>query len=422
MREQRIYENIMSRDNIICGLDIGSSAVRVVVGQKGEEESLHVLAAVETPSEGVSKGMVNSIEDAVSVVSQTIEKAERLSGMEIKTAYVSISGTHIISQDSHGVVAVGKVNGDIQEDDVERVIEAAQAVATPPNYEIIHVIPRSFTVDGQSGIKDPLGMSGVRLEVDAQIIQGLSSHIRNLTKCVYRTGLDINDLVLGVLACSEAVLDKRQKELGVALVNIGAHTTSIAVFEEGDVLHTGVLPIGSSHITSDIAIGLRTSIDIAENIKIDVGTCLPAKISRKDEIDLSDYGAETEEKVSLKTIAQFIEARLEEIFTMVDEELKKIDRSGMLPAGIIFTGGGSKLKGVKEFAREQFRLPATIAKPIVYVAAIEKVKDIVFSTALGLVMWGVELEKTDGGESIFGKVKHLQPLTKVKQFIKKFKA
>ncbi len=411
-----------SRESIICGLDIGSSNVRVVVGQLSAENAMTVLAAVETPTEGVSKGTVTSIEDAVSSVSQSLEKAERLSGVELRSAYVGISGAHILSQDSHGVVAVGKANGEIQEDDVERVIEAAQAVATPPNYEIIHVIPRSFSVDGQANIKDPVGMSGVRLEVDAQIIQGLSGQIRNVTKCVYRTGLDINDLVLGILATSEAVLDKKQKDLGVALVNIGAHTTSVAVFEEGDVLHTAVLPVGSSHITSDIAIGLRTAIDVAENVKIDVGTVLPNTVARREGIDLENYGGPESEKVTIRTIAEITEARLEEIFDMVDAELKKIDRSGMLPAGIVLTGGGSKLHGIVEFAREQFKLPAMIGQTDIGSIVIEKVKDQAFSTAFGLMLWGIELEKSNNDKGVLQKIILKNPLDKVKGFFGSFKA
>ncbi len=410
------------KESIICGLDIGSSAVRVVVGQPSADDSVTILAAVESPAEGVSKGMVSGIEDAISSVSQALEKAERLSGVEIRNAYVGISGNHIISQDSHGVVAVGKANGEIQEDDVERVIEAAQAVATPPNYEIIHVIPRIFTVDGQTGIKDPVGMSGVRLEVDAQIIQGLSSQIRNVTKCIYRTGLDINDLVLGILATSEAVLDKKQKDLGVVLVNIGSHITSMAVFEEGDVLHTAIIPVGASHVTSDIAIGLRTAIDTAENLKIDVGTTLPQNVARKDEVDLEQYGAENSEKVSVKTIAEIIEARYEEIFNMVDKELQSIDRSGMLPAGVVLTGGGAKIDGVVELARKQFKLPALLAKPQLQVTAIEKAKDQTFSTALGLMLWGIELERSQEGQGVWQKIiPGTGLLHKAKDFFKLFK-
>ncbi len=378
----------MGKDFIISGLDIGSTAVRIVVAQ-ATEEGLNIMAAVESPAEGVSKGVVNSIEDAVSSISQALEQAERLSGFPIESVFVSVSGPHIISQDSRGVVAVGKADGEIRDDDVERVIEAAQAVASPPNYEIIHVIPRSFVVDNQPGIKDPVGMTGVRLEVDAQIIQGLSTQINNLTRCIYRTGVDIDDLVLGILATAEAVLDKKQKELGAVVINIGGTTTSLAVFEEGDILHAAVLPVGSSHITNDIAIGLRISVDTAEQLKINFGTCDAAAASKKHDIDLSELSEVEEGKISQKQLADIIGARVEEIFSLVDEELKKIDRSGLLPAGAILTGGGAKLPGMVEAAKKHLRLPASIGTAHDFVSVIDKANDLSFSTALGLVKWGL---------------------------------
>lgn len=382
----------MAQDEIITGLDVGSTTVRVVVGQKNENDlKVHILGIAESPSEGISKGVINSIEDAVSSISSCLEKAERMTGIPIEHAFVGISGSHIISQDSHGVIAVAKADGEIKEDDVERAIEAAQTVATPPNYEILHVIPRSFTVDSQRGIKDPLGMTGIRLEVDAQIILGLSSQIKNLTKCIYRTSVDIDDLVLGVLAASEAILTKRQKELGVAIVNIGGSTTSLLVLEEGDVIHTAVLPLGSGHITNDIAIGLRTSIDVAEKVKLEFGSSLPGEIHKREEIDLSEVSSQETERVSRKHVAEIIEARLEEIFDLVEKELKKINRSGLLPAGIVLTGGGAKLPGIVETAKATFKLPSQIGYPLEVVTAIDKINDPTFTTAIGLVLWGSEL-------------------------------
>jgi len=384
----------MAKDEIITGIDIGSSFIRIVVGQKNpQDEKIHVLGAAERFSEGISKGMVSSIEDSVTSISEALEKTERMTGIPIEHAFVSINGTHINSQDSHGVIAVAKSDGEIKEDDVERVVEAAQAVATPPNYEILHVIPRSFTVDNQRGIKDPVGMTGIRLEVDAQIIQGLSSQIKNLTKCIYRTGVDIDDLVLGILASSESCTTKRQKDLGVAVINLGSATTSLMVFEEGDVLHTKILPIGSGHITNDIAIGLRTSIDLAEKIKLQFGSALSSEINKREEINLSEIEDGENATVSKKHIAEIIEARLEEIFKMVDKELQKIDRSGLLPAGIILTGGGAKLFGVEEVAKREFRLPYSIGYPLDFVSAIDKINDPTFTTALGLVLWGAGLEQ-----------------------------
>ncbi|MFA6098135.1 MAG: cell division protein FtsA [Patescibacteria group bacterium] len=380
----------MSKEQIITGLDIGSTTVRVVVGQVNpQDKKIHILGASENNAEGINKGSITSIEDAVSSISGALEKVERMTGLPVEHVFVGINGSHITSQDSHGVIAVSKSDGEIKEDDIERVMEAAQAVATPPNYEILHVIPRSFTVDNQKGIKDPIGMTGIRLEVDAQIIQGLSSQIKNLTKSIYRTGIDIDDLVLGVLAASESVLTKKQKDLGVALLNIGGSTTSMLVFEEGDVLHTAILPIGSSHITNDIAIGLRTSIDLAEKIKIEYGSALPEEINKRDEINLAEIDSREEGVVSQKHIAEIVEARCEEIFKMAEKELQKIDRSGLLPAGVILTGGGVKLPGLIEVAKREFKLPASLGYPLdLGSTAVDKANDLSFTTAIGLLYWG----------------------------------
>ena len=390
----------MAKDDVITGLDIGSTTIRVAVGQiNPHDNDLHIIGAAEHPAEGINKGVVTSIEDAVSSISGAFDKVERMTGIPTERAFVSVNGGHIISQDSHGVVAVSKADGEVREEDVTRVIEAAQTVATPPNYEILHVIPRQFTVDNQSGIKDPVGMTGIKLEVDAQIILGLVSQVKNLTKCVYRTGTDIQDLVLGVLAASEAVLTKRQKELGVALVNLGGLTTSVMVFEEGDVIHTKILPVGAGHITNDIAIGLRTSVDVAEVIKTEYGTSDSSDVNKHEEIDLKDIDPNENGRVSRKEVAEIIEARLEEIFSMVNKELKNIDRHGMLPAGVVLTGGGAKLNGIIDTAKKQFYLPATVGMPRSFKTAIDKIQDPVFATALGLVMWG---ESLTGNSSGFG--------------------
>lgn len=386
----------MPNEPFIVGLDVGSSTIRLAVGQRvptaGEEE-LQIVGAAEVPASGISKGVISSIEDATAAVSAAMEKSERMLGVPLERAWVGISGIHILTEDSRGVVAIAKPDGEITEEDVERAIEAARTVATPLNYEILHVIPKSFTVDGQAGIKDPLGMTGVRLEVDAQIIQGLTAQIKNLTKCVYRTGLDIEDLVLSILATAEAVASARQKELGVAVVNIGASTTSFAVFEEGDLLTAGVIPIGGDHITSDIAIGLRTSIDVAERVKIEHGAARVKDIAnRREEINLEDLGGENE-KVSRRYVAEIIEARLEELSERLDREFKKIGRSGMLPAGVIFTGGGSKLAGLVDFAKDKLRLPAALGYPGGVSSTLERVSDLGFATAVGLVVWGAALQR-----------------------------
>ncbi len=412
----------MPQDSLFAGIDIGSTAVRIAVGQRlpvGDKQTVHIIGAAELPAEGVNRGIINSIEDAVSSVSACVEKVERMTGAPVESAWVSISGTNVSTLVSKGVVAVSRPDGEIREDDVERALDAAQTVATPVNFEIVHVIPRTFVVDGQPGIKDPVGMTGVRLEVDTQIIQGLSAHIKNLTRCVYRTGVNIEHLVLGVLAVADVVTTPRQKELGVAVVNIGGATTTLAVFEQGDLMHVSTLPIGGDHVTADIAIGLRTSIDIAEKVKLVSASALPKDLAKKDEINLREYGADADEQVSLKYVAQIVQARLEEILEKVDKELKKIERSGMLPAGIVLTGGGSKIPGLVELAKQKLRLPVSLGYPIGVTSITDRVNDLAFSTAIGLVQWGIN-ESGDAAGRKGGFFSRTNPMEKVAKQIKKW--
>ena len=379
-------------EELIAGLDLGSSHIRVVVGQAVPSEEgrpqLHIIGAVSVPSEGIHKGSISSMEDAVSSISKVLERTERMTGVAVNSAWVSIAGHHIFVQESRGVVGVSRSDGEIREDDVERAIEAARTVATPSNYEILHVIPKSFTVDGQQGIKDPVGMNGIRLEVDAVIIQTLSSHIKNLTKSVYRTGLNIDDLVFTPLATAEAVLTNRQKELGVCVIDIGASTTTMVIFEEGDILHTAVLPVGGDHITNDVAIGLRTSLEVAEDVKVKIGHAVPDDVHRKESYMMSDFGSSEEEEVKTRFVAQVIEARVEELFEAVDDELRKIDRSGMLPVGAVLTGATMNLPGVTDVAKRVLRLPVTAGQVIGVSSVIDEVKDPGYATAVGLAIWG----------------------------------
>lgn len=392
------------KESIITGLDVGSTAIRIVVGQMfsdSGEKKLQIIGAAEHPSEGVSRGTITSIDAAVHSISQCLEKAERMSGVPIDDAWVGINGIHLISQSSKGVVAVGKVNGEISRADLERAVEAARAIATPANYEIIHVIPRSSTIDGQIAIKDPVGMTGTRLEVDTLIIQGFSSEIRNFTKCIYRTGLEIDDLVFSVLAAADAVLSNKQKEIGVVLVNIGGSTTSLVVYEEGEVVHTTVLPVGSDHISADIAIGLQISIDIAEKIKRDYGSVEGKEGSRKGEVEFSTIDSSEEGSFSLKYVGQIIEARVEEIFDKIEIELKKIGRSGILPGGVVLTGGGSKLHGIVDLAKKRLKLPACGAVVKNVINPIERVFDQSFTTAVGLAYWGLAAHQQKSKHSNF---------------------
>ena len=379
---------INSKD-IITGLDIGTNAIRIVMGQITQDGSLRIIGAAETPSEGINRGSIASIEEAVSVISATVEKCERMTGFNIDKMVVGISGIHIKTLNSKGVIAVAKANEQVEESDIDRALEAAQTIATPPNYEILHVLPTSYHLDEQHNLKDPIGMSGVRLEVETQIIMGLSSQIKNLTKCIYRTGIDIEDLVFSILATSESVLTKKQKDLGVAVVNIGQATTSLAIFEEGDILHTAVIPIGAGHITNDLAIGLRTSVETAEIVKIDQAQAIAGNISKRDEVDLHKYSEEEKKGtyVYKKDIVGICEARMEEIFKIVNDELKKVGRDGKLPAGVVLTGGGAKMPLVVDLAKQVFQLPVFLGRPIDKDFPIDKLNSVDFTTALGLVIW-----------------------------------
>jgi len=393
------------RENIIAGLDIGSTTIRLVVGQKVTNDSgeqLQILGAVTVPAEGINRGSVNSIEDATSAISACLEKAERMIGVPVTNVWVGLNGPNLKCEKSRGVVAVGRSDNEITEDDVNRAVEAAQALSVPPNYEILHVIPVKFSVDNQEDIKDPIGMTGVRLEVETLIIQGMSSQVKNLTKAIYRTGLEIEDLVLSPLAAAEVVIGPKQKELGAALINIGSATTSLAVFEEGELLHAAVIPIGSEHITADVAIGLRCPINLAERIKLEYGSARGDKYSKKDEVDVSDLArdenlGEDSLVISKKYVAEIIEARVEEIFEKVDNEFKKIDRSGMLPAGVFLIGGGAKLTDLVETAKNKLRLPACLGVNKNVSLAIDKVNDPSYLTALGLVVWGNQLTRRKKG-------------------------
>ncbi|MFB6225787.1 MAG: cell division protein FtsA [Candidatus Paceibacteria bacterium] len=387
-----------SEQDIITGIDVGSTAIRVAVGQidhQSDSPSLKIIGAVEAPSEGISKGVVNSIEDTVSSISEALEKAERLIGIPIEDAWVGFSDKDIKTKESKGVIAVAKSDGEISHEDVDRAVEAARTVAPPLNYEMLHVIPRRYTVDGQEGIKDPVGMTGVRLEVKTKIIHGLTTHLNNISKAVYRTGIDINDLVLSVLAAGDVVTTEKQRDLGVAVVNIGGSITSLVVYENGDIIHTDTIPIGSEHITNDLAIGLRSSIDVAERAKINYGYCLPGEVDGEEKVDLSTVGAEESEMVSREYIAKIIQARTEEIFERVDDSLQDAQKSGLLPAGVVFTGGGAKLGGIEELAKDKLRLPASLGYPKGVSSITENANDLSFTTAIGLIKWGATLEEVE---------------------------
>lgn len=380
----------MAKTNVVAGIDVGTNKVVVTTGQY-QEGLINITGVGNSVNTGMRKGLIIDIEDTVSSITGALEEAEKMSGTPITNAIVGINGGHITSSLSHGVVAVSRADGEITEADVQRVIEAARTVALPPNREIIHVIPKTFIVDGQKDIKDPVGMTGIRLEVETLVIGTSTSALRNLNKCVTQAGLTIDDMIYGPLAAAKILLNKKQKEMGAALVDIGAGTTSITIFEEGDLIHANVLPIGSMHITNDIAIGLRTSLDTAEKIKLKFGHAKPENVRETDTIRLSDFDPDETQKVSRKYVAEIIEARLNEIFTMIKKDLKSLGKEGTLPAGVIFTGGGAKLEGLNDFAKESLKLPAQLGKMTIEISGmVDKLDNPIYSTSVGLVLWGLE--------------------------------
>lgn len=378
----------MPKEQYIVGLDVGTQTIRVVQGKLEETGRINIIGAASVPANGLRKGVIVDIDEAVSSISAVLEKAERMTGVPVTHANISVGGNHISCMDSKGVIAVSRADGEISENDVIRVIDASQAVSIPPNREVIHVIPKTFTLDGQAGIKDPIGMTGIRLEVETIIIHGALPFLKNLNKAITQAGLEVDQLVLSPLAAAQSVLNKRQKELGVALIDLGAGTTSLAVYEENNLIHTAIIPIGSMHMTNDIAIGLRCTIDTAERVKTLYGKASPALVDKLAEIDMSKIDPQEESRISQQLVAEIIEARLEEIFDRVTAELKRIDRDGKLPAGIVLTGGGAALPGIVEFAKHYLRLPVTIGVPSETDTIIDQVVDPSFATVVGLSLWG----------------------------------
>ncbi len=384
----------MNRPHIYTAIDIGSSAVRVVVAQKNpqsEEGEVKILGVGKAVMSGMQKGVVTDVEEAVACLGTALDVAERISGIPVEKAVVSVNGAHLVSQELRGVIAISRADGEITPDDVDRVINAAQAISLPPNREIMHILPQNYIVDGQEHIQDSVGMTGVRLEVEAHAIVGSSPAIKNLTKVVNQSGVHIDEFVFAPLAAALAVLEKRQKELGVVLIDLGAGTTSLAVYEESILLHTSVLPVGASHITNDIAIGLRTSIEIAEAIKLSHGTATVEGISQSDMIVVEGQDGE-QESISRKEVAEIISDRLDELFSHVDRELKNIGRSGLLPAGVILTGGGAYMDGIVELAKKRLRLPVRIGHPKKLAGLSDQTDGPEFAVAIGLIAFALDQE------------------------------
>ncbi|MFH0776073.1 MAG: cell division protein FtsA [Patescibacteria group bacterium] len=380
----------MPKDSMVVGLDIGSSKIRTVIANIGERDVLpNVVGAGVSPSAGLRKGAIVDVNETISAITASLEDAERMSGAPIHHAVIAVGGAHLTSINSKGVIAVPH-GGEISAADVERVLEAAQAVNISSNRQILRVIPQNYTIDDQTGIRNPLGMKGVRLEVEAHIITGLSPALKNLENSVHQSGVDVDDFIPAPLAAAEAVLSKRQKELGVVAIDIGASSTGISVFEEGVVIASFVLPVGGDSVTNDIAIGLRTSVDAAEKLKIEYGTAKPADVSDRETIDLAAISKADSQVVERRQLAEIIHARYHEILSMVNEKLASIERDGQLPAGAVITGGGAKIPELIELARETLSLPVQIGFPIEVDGIVDKIDDPAYATAIGLILFGAK--------------------------------
>ena len=381
----------MAKETIIVGLDVGTCFIRTAVAKiRADQSKPQIIGIGQAPSFGLRRGVVVDIEEAVKSIGQSIQEAERSSGVSIERVVISLSGNHITSKPSKGVIAVSRADGEISKEDTDRVIDSALAISVSQNREVVHNVPRSFSVDDQIGIKDPVGMNGLRLEVDTLIIEGSSPFIKNLSKCISETGLEIEDIVLSPLAASRSALSKRQKELGVLALDLGGGTVGLTVFEEGEILHSCVLPVGSSHITSDIAIGLRGGIDLAEKVKLEYGSALASEINKKDMIDLSKLGLEEKGIVPRIEVVQIIEARLSEILELANKELKMIDRQGLLPAGVVLLGGGAKIQGLVDLTKETLKLPVQVGFPLELEGIVDEINDPAFATVIGLILWSLD--------------------------------
>ncbi len=403
----------MAKDKIITAIDVGSSKVTTVIATYLKDEKLSVIGVSNVLSRGIRKGQVVDIEEAVASISESVDAAERMAGVSIGTAFVSIGGSHITSQNSKGIVAVSQPEGEITAPDVERVIEAAEAISLPSSREILHVLPRDFTVDGQAGIKDPLGMTGVRLEVDTQIVTGATTSVRNLAKCVAEVGIDVERVVFSGLASSEAVLSSTEKELGVVLVDIGAGTTDVAIWVDGALSYSSVLPMGARNVTNDIAVGLRVSLESAEKIKLLLGQipkALPVVASEgevkshklPDELDLSALNLpEDLKKISRKTLMDgIIKDRLLEMFVYVGQEIQKSGFGGMTPSGVVITGGGALTAGIIEACRQRLAMPCRVGSAIGQTelygqtsplsGLTDEITGPQFSTVIGLIQFGLQ--------------------------------
>ncbi|HJX58939.1 cell division protein FtsA [Candidatus Woesebacteria bacterium RBG_19FT_COMBO_47_8] len=405
----------MTKSRIIAGIELGSSKIATVVAQVQVnpttlETSVNIAGVAASESKGIRKGQIVDIEEAVESTIASVEAAERMAGYHLESAFVALGGAHLHSQNSHGVVAVSDPDGEISADDVDRVVQAASAISLPQSREIIHVLPREFIVDGEAGVKDAIGMSGVRLEVETHIITASTAAIKNFKKALNEVGVEIEDLVFSGLAGAYSSLSSTEKELGCALVDIGGGTTSIAAYVDGALTHSSVIPVGARNVTNDLAIGLRVSLESAERIKIALSQeAQKSKLKTEeeaDQFDLADLGVSEAKKVSKKTLVEgIVRPRLNEIFTMVRIELEKASIINRIPSGVVITGGGAETVGTVDSAKRMLSLPVRLGKPKGVGGLIDDIINPSFSVPVGLILFGAGQEPAEKFGSFGGRFK-----------------
>ncbi|MEZ5568182.1 MAG: cell division protein FtsA [Halioglobus sp.] len=398
---------------MIVGLDIGTSKVVAIVGEISPEGDIEIVGIGSNPSKGMKKGVVVNIESTVQSIQRAVEEAELMAGCQIHSVYAGIAGSHIRSLNSHGIVAIK--DQEVFAADLERVIDAAQAVAIPADQKVLHILPQEYVIDNQEGIKEPLGMSGVRLEAKVHLVTCAVNAAQNIEKCIRRCGLEVEEIILEQLASSYAVLTEDERELGVCLVDIGGGTTDIAIFTEGSIRHTGVIPIAGDQVTNDIAMALRTPTQYAEEIKIKYACALTQLAGADETIKVPSVGDRAPRDLSRQSLAEVVEPRYDELFTLVQAELRRSGYEDMVPAGIVLTGGTSKMEGVVELAEEIFHMPVRVGSPQGVQGLTDIVRNPIYATSVGLLQYGAEHQSEAGsassgkggsaGEGAFGRLK-----------------
>jgi cell division protein FtsA len=378
----------VEREAVLVAVDVGTSKVVALIGEVTHDGVVTIIGKGAPAASGLKKGVVINIDQTVTSIRAAREQAERLSGYRVESAIVAVGGNHVESQNSRGAVAVSGPRREVSREDIERATEVARAVTIPSNREVLHVLPRGFVVDGQEGVKDPLGMSAVRLEVETHIVHASATAVQNLTKCIQRADIRIDELVCASLASADAVLTETERELGVAVADFGAGTIDLALFLDGSPIHTAVLPLGGNNVTNDVAIGLKTSLAAAEELKIRHGTADPESVQPDEEVEVETIGDDAGRTASRLELARVIEARMREVFEKIGDDIARSGHTGLLPAGLVLTGGASQLAGSAALGREVLQMPVRVAGPTGVGGLTDHLLTPAYSTSMGLLLWG----------------------------------